>query len=210
MKLRYLGVKEMVSGFSLKDAIVEALSALGGSGTASEVRDYIKSKYGKDWKDIETIMYDLCQESQSSFFPREDKMLTKIGQGKYSIKTEVTVTEPRQIAVEIDKPKPTAGDVAHTAAKVARSGRVWRRCRLAAGGAWRMHHHRGIGPTNTARTTRSTRKTEAVLRQHRPVGGRERTEAGPRSDAVHRQYADDRQLPRRGGVAWSRGDARPQ
>lgn len=58
----------MVPVFNLKDSIVEALNALGGSGAATEVRDYIKSKYGKDWRDIE-VMDDLCQESESSFFP---------------------------------------------------------------------------------------------------------------------------------------------
>jgi hypothetical protein len=72
--------------FNLKDAIVEALTSLGGSGTASEIREYIKSKYGKDWKDIGKVMDDLCQESTSTFFLPEDKVLTKIGQGKYSLK----------------------------------------------------------------------------------------------------------------------------
>ena len=79
----------MVPVFNLKDSIVEALNALGGSGTATEVRDYIKSKYGKDWKDIKKIMDDLCQESGSSFFLPEDRVLTKIGQGKYSLKETV-------------------------------------------------------------------------------------------------------------------------
>jgi hypothetical protein len=78
--------------FNLKDSIVEGLTALGGSATSSEVRNYIKSKYGKDWKDIETIMDDLCIESESSFFPPEDRVLNRIGQGKYSLKT-ATVPE---------------------------------------------------------------------------------------------------------------------
>ena len=72
----------MVPVFNLKDSIVEALSALGGSGTATEVRAHIKSKHSKDWKDIEKIMDDLCQESESSFFPPEDRVLTKIGKGR--------------------------------------------------------------------------------------------------------------------------------
>ena len=67
----------MVPIFNLKDSIVEALTALGGFGTASEVRDYIKSKYGKDWKDIEQVMDDLCIESESSFFPPEYRELKK-------------------------------------------------------------------------------------------------------------------------------------
>ena len=71
--------------FSLKDAVVEAINSIGGSGTAVQVRKYIKSKYGKDWKDIEKVMDDLCRESASPFFPPKDKVLTKIGQGKYAL-----------------------------------------------------------------------------------------------------------------------------
>ncbi len=76
----------MVPVFNLKDSIVEALNALGGSGTAIQVRDYLKSQYAKDWKDIEKIMDDLCHESTSSFFPPEDRVLTKIGRGKYLLR----------------------------------------------------------------------------------------------------------------------------
>lgn len=59
--------------FSLKDAIVEAITSLGGSGTAPQVRKYIKLKYGKDWKYIEKVMDDLCQESVSPFFLQKIK-----------------------------------------------------------------------------------------------------------------------------------------
>ncbi|TRO53407.1 hypothetical protein E2P61_01330 [Candidatus Bathyarchaeota archaeon] len=76
----------MVPFFNLKESIIEALNALGGSGTATEVRNYIKSKYGKDWREIGKIMDDLCEESKSSFFLPTDRVLTKTGQGKYSIK----------------------------------------------------------------------------------------------------------------------------
>jgi hypothetical protein len=93
----------MVSGFNLKDSIVEALTALSGSGTATEVRGYIKSKYGKDWTDIEKIMDDLCQESESSFFPPEDRVLTKIGQGKYAL-IETVVPDLPETSVESRKP----------------------------------------------------------------------------------------------------------
>lgn len=93
----------MVPFFNLKDSIVEALNALGGSGTATEVRDYIKSNYGKDWRDIEKIMDDLCQESESSFFLPADKVLTKIGEGKYGLK-ETVVPESPESNVESSKP----------------------------------------------------------------------------------------------------------
>jgi hypothetical protein len=85
--------------FNLKDAIVEALTSLGGSGTPTEVREYVKSKYGKDWKDIEKVMDDLCQESASSFFLPEDRVLTKIDQGRYALK-EAAVAEMPEPALE--------------------------------------------------------------------------------------------------------------
>ena len=92
----------MTSSFSLKDSIVEALNALGGSGTATQVRDYIKSNYGKDWRDIEKVMDDLCQESSSSFFLPEDRVLTKIGQGKYAL-SGTTAPELPEENVEVSK-----------------------------------------------------------------------------------------------------------
>ena len=46
----------MVPFFNLKDSIVEALNALGGYGTVAEVRGYIKSHYGKDWREIKKVM----------------------------------------------------------------------------------------------------------------------------------------------------------
>jgi hypothetical protein len=93
----------MAPVFNLKDSIVEALCATGGSGTATEVREYIKSKYGKDWKDIEKIMDDLCQESESSFFLPEDRILTKIGSYKYSLKETATPELP-EANMETRKP----------------------------------------------------------------------------------------------------------
>jgi len=92
----------MVPVFNLKDSIIEALNALGGSGAATEVREYIKSKYGKDWRDIEKVMDDLCQESESSFFLPEDRVLTKIGKGKYALK-ETAVPELPETNVESRK-----------------------------------------------------------------------------------------------------------
>ena len=89
----------MVPVFNLKDSIVEALKALGGSGTATEVRNYIKLNYGKVWRNIEKIMDDLCQESESSFFLPADRVLTKIGQGKYALKG-TAVSEPVEAKAE--------------------------------------------------------------------------------------------------------------
>ncbi len=94
--------------FNLKDSIVEALNALGGSGTATQVSDYLKSKYGKDWKDIEKIMDDLCRESTSSFFIPEDRVLTKIGRGKYAL-SGATVPEQPETTVESRATLPDLG-----------------------------------------------------------------------------------------------------
>lgn len=84
----------MTMTVNLKDAVVEALIAVGGSGTAAEVREHLKLKFGRDWKNIEAVMDDLCVESKSSFFPPEDRVLRNLGQGKYCLK-ELEVSEPR-------------------------------------------------------------------------------------------------------------------
>ena len=86
--------------FNLKNAIAEALTNLGGSGTASQVREYVKSKYGKDWKNFGKIMDDLCHESTSSFFLPEDRVLTKIGQDKYALKEAAATNEPPSTDME--------------------------------------------------------------------------------------------------------------
>ena len=93
----------MVPFFNLKDSIVEALNALGGYGTVAEVRGYIKSHYGKDWREIKKVMDDLSQESESSFFLPEDRVLTRIGQGKYALK-ETVVPESAEANLESGKP----------------------------------------------------------------------------------------------------------
>lgn len=80
---------------NLKEVIVEALTSLGGSGTISEVREYIHSKTGRSWKNIGTVMADLCSESNSSFFSPEDRVLKRIGRGKYSLKDGVVSDLPQ-------------------------------------------------------------------------------------------------------------------
>lgn len=98
----------MVPIFNLRDSIVEALNALGGTATVTEVRAYIKSKYRTDWKDIEKVMDDLCQEASSSFFLPEDKVLTKIGPGKYSLR-ETAMPEPPTENIESSRTLPDFG-----------------------------------------------------------------------------------------------------
>ncbi len=76
----------MTNASNLKDAVVEALTSLGGSGSISEVRSYVNSKYPKKWKDIGATMADLCPESTSSTYPQKDRVLERIGRGKYRLR----------------------------------------------------------------------------------------------------------------------------
>jgi hypothetical protein len=96
------GALEMA--FNLKDLIVEALTALGGAGTAEEVRQYIKSMHGKDWKNIESIMDDLRSDSESAFFSENDKVLRQVGKGKYSLKQDA-VSELPEAEASFEEPK---------------------------------------------------------------------------------------------------------
>ncbi len=99
--------------FNLKASIVEAITALGGTGTVPEVRQYIKSKYGKEWKDIETILDDLSIESKSSFFPPEDRVLKRIEPGKYSLK-EAETSKLSESIVSSEESTPSTSDRIHT------------------------------------------------------------------------------------------------
>lgn len=81
-----MSVFEMTNASNLKDAVVEALTSLGGSGSISEVRSYVNSKYPKKWKDIGATMADLCPESTSSTYPQKDRVLERIGRGKYRLR----------------------------------------------------------------------------------------------------------------------------
>ncbi len=96
---------EVAATFNLKDVITEAVTALEGSATPTEVREYIKSKYGKDWKNIQTIMDDLSVDSPSSFFPPEERVLKRMGQGRYSLK-EAALSEPAETGKTIRETEP--------------------------------------------------------------------------------------------------------
>jgi hypothetical protein len=82
----YLGVLELTQVSNLKEAILEALVSLGGSGSISEVSSYINSKYQNRWKDIGTTMADLCPNSTSSHIPQKERVLERIGRGKYRLR----------------------------------------------------------------------------------------------------------------------------
>jgi hypothetical protein len=78
----------VVKASNLKEAVVEALSSLGGSGTISDVSRYINSKYRSKWKlkNVGTTMADLCPESTSSLYPQKDRVLERIGRGRYRLR----------------------------------------------------------------------------------------------------------------------------
>lgn len=92
--------------YTLKDAIVEALSALDGCGNVSDVRNYIHTKYGERWKDIGTAMADLCPESKSSMYPMKERVLRRVGRGKYCLRDlkSTSVIESIDISLQ-EKPK---------------------------------------------------------------------------------------------------------
>jgi hypothetical protein len=90
---------ELVKTSNLKVAIVKALTSLGGSGTISEVSAYLNSKYPNKWKlnTIGKIMADLCPESTSSFYPKKDRVLERIGRGKYRLRKLVASSISRTL-----------------------------------------------------------------------------------------------------------------
>ena len=94
-----------MAAFNLKEAIIEALTSLGGSGSASEVREYMTSRFGRDWKTLETVMDDMSVESASSFFPPEERVLRRMGEGKYALK-EAAIQEPPETEIAAEEPKP--------------------------------------------------------------------------------------------------------
>ena len=89
----------MVKATNLKVAVVEALTSLGGSGTISEVSRYVNSKYPNKWKlnAIGTIMADLCPESTSSFYSKKDRVLERIGRGKYRLRKSMAFPISRTV-----------------------------------------------------------------------------------------------------------------
>jgi len=88
---------------NLKEAIVEALSSMGGRGTISDVHGYIFSKYGDKWKDIGTAMADMCPESASSLYPSRDRVLKRVGRGEYCLREAKTSNTSRAIKRELSE-----------------------------------------------------------------------------------------------------------
>jgi hypothetical protein len=84
---------------NLKEAIIEALTSMGGSGSISEVSNYINSRYPNKWKDISisTAMADLCPESTTSTYKKADRVLERIGRGKYRLRKSMASPVSRTV-----------------------------------------------------------------------------------------------------------------
>jgi hypothetical protein len=84
---------------NLKEAIIEAITSMGGSGSTSEVSNYINSTYPKKWKDISisTVMADLCLESTTSTYKKTDRVLERIGRGKYRLRKSMASPVSRTV-----------------------------------------------------------------------------------------------------------------
>ena len=93
----------MTSASNLKEAIIEALTSLGGSGSISEVCSYVNSKYPNQWKDVGTTMADLCPESTSSFYSQKDRVLERIGRGKYRLRKRMPSPVSRTVKIKESK-----------------------------------------------------------------------------------------------------------
>ena len=89
----------MTRASNLKEAVVEALTSMGGSGSTSEVSNYINSRYPKKWKDISisTAMADLCPESTTSTYKKTDRVLERIGRGKYRLRKSMASPVSRTV-----------------------------------------------------------------------------------------------------------------
>ena len=90
---------EVVKATTLKVAVVEALTSLGGSGTVLDVSRYVNSKYPNKWKlnTIGTIMADLCPESTSSSYSKKDRVLERIGRDKYRLRKSMAFPISRTV-----------------------------------------------------------------------------------------------------------------
>jgi hypothetical protein len=84
---------------NLKEAIIEALTSMSGSGSTSEVSNYINSRYPNKWKDISisTAMADLCPESTTSTYKKADRVLERIGRGKYRLRKSMASPVSRTV-----------------------------------------------------------------------------------------------------------------
>ncbi|WP_409274955.1 hypothetical protein V1499_07105 [Neobacillus sp. SCS-31] len=72
------------------EAIIEALQALGGEATISEVNDWVNRKYPNRWKDTGTCLTDMVSEEKggngSSTVPSYFRVLERVERGRYKLR----------------------------------------------------------------------------------------------------------------------------
>lgn len=82
-------LSESVIVLTQHEAIIEAFKALGGARTISEIRDWVRKKYGDRWKDFGTRMADMVPQelggNRSSNVQDEFRVLRRVSIGKYSL-----------------------------------------------------------------------------------------------------------------------------
>jgi hypothetical protein len=72
---------------SVREAIHEAMVALGGEATAGIVHDWIERQYPGRWRDISTPMRDLAfPRLPSSQYPDAACFLDRVGHGRYRLR----------------------------------------------------------------------------------------------------------------------------
>lgn len=74
-------------------AIIEAFQSLKGVRTISEIRDWVRNKYGDKWKDIGTAMADMVPKhlggNKSSHVPERFRVLERVSRGKYRLIVDI-------------------------------------------------------------------------------------------------------------------------
>ncbi|WP_316571415.1 hypothetical protein [Neobacillus sp. YIM B06451] len=71
------------------EAIIEALQALGGEATISEVDEWVNRNYPNRWKSSSTSLADMVPEDKggnpSSLVPPHFRVLERVERGRYKL-----------------------------------------------------------------------------------------------------------------------------
>lgn len=82
------------------EAIIEALEALGGVRTISEIKTWVTNKYGENWKDFATVIADMVPKhlggNNSAQIHEKYRVLERVGKGSYRLISGADVIETLQ------------------------------------------------------------------------------------------------------------------
>ena len=82
---------------NVREAIHEAMVALGGQAAAGQVHDWVEEHYPGRWRDISTPMRDLAfPRLPSSQYADADCFLERIGHGLYRMLNQLGGTAGQQ------------------------------------------------------------------------------------------------------------------